>query len=223
MGPPRMTIVHGLGHAEEFIERLRSASESEVESTVIRLNNSAAVEQALGWPFFLLDETVPVAMLAPDSHLSTLVWGVATHLRKHLDTLLTSALSVRQACAVSRSLAREVTRLLSDDIMPLIVRGCPDCEGDVCITSGVAVCALCMRFDTDGPLPRLVLDADGICPIIEEMVHLAVADSAVVALYEAECAESETPVMIVDMITYDDETAVGAQGFLRLQAFLRLA
>ena len=199
-------------------ERLADAPDH-VAHGVLRLRNSDMIEEALGWPYAFVNEVLAVSRLAPDSMLATLLDALEARLRMHVPPAVAAANSLRRSCCLSRSAAREVTRLLTDDVMPLAIRACPACGGDVCARDGFATCTACDRYDYDGPLPRIQPDAGGVCAAVEEMVFAAVADGVVVVVHE----NPDSPLLVVDSVTFDDDEAtMAAAGLIKMQAFVRV-
>ena len=210
-----------------FCNRLQKAAPANITQTTVRLANSDVSELALGWPFRFVDQRVSVMTIAPDETLTTLLAGLALHLTGLLTDAIQHAHPLRESALLSRSVARELTRLLIDALAPLTIRRCPQCHGDICMRDFAAWCLFCMRMDSDGPLPFSVPDETGVCPAVEALLCSAVADNAAMLLYEVEHSDGPDPALVIDTLTFDDVAgALRAPATdyseIRLQVFLRV-
>lgn len=199
-----MKFLNDTAAVTAFCFHLNQTPRENVRGKHIRRRNDEMIEDAMGWPFKLETKRLDVFALAPDNTLSTLLASLVYAIRDVVPPVIAATHRFRNTCFLSRSLAREVTRVLTSEWMGIAVRKCPACPGDVCIQNRHAVCAVCGLVDSDGPLPYIDDDGTGVSEAIEALLVEAITDVHVLLMYTSPGAVKGQPVYVVDVLSFDD-------------------
>ena len=189
----------------------------------IRLDNSHMTPALAGGDYVFVDQVVPIMALCPDMRLMTLLCSIPAMISALSGIQFATLGDFRLACTGSRTLTREIQRVMCDEMMPLILANCHTCsDGVVLMKSGVPTCSMCNREEKHGLAPTIIpneAEADGINLNVEAMVVRNVVDDAVTMLYEVPYGKSTRSV--VDTITFDSQMPAPARGMFMIQAFVR--
>ena len=129
-----MEISHSSDSVADFCRKIAKRKTPMLSGEMIHMDNSEMTKAVLGCDFVFVNQEWPVLSLCPDLRLTTLLANLPAVIASAAGRMFPTLEAFREACIPSRTLTREVTRLLCDPAVPLVIRDCPAChDGAVCI------------------------------------------------------------------------------------------